>query len=112
MGNKKRHYIALDWDDAGQSEIAILALMGKSLRYIVGATGFSTGQVLYRIRHLGVGLSDYRNSDTEFARRVEAFLLEQGVVEEEFGRLLDEQSRQKAARPTDRKRRVDKNLRG
>lgn len=50
--------------------VAVLASLGFSTEYISNATGFTSSQVVYRLRLAGVKRIDYRSGESTVARIV------------------------------------------
>lgn len=52
------------------ASVLFLAERGLSSKQIAQATGLSIGQVFYRTGRFEVKLSDYRNGESEYAKRL------------------------------------------
>lgn len=51
-------------------QCCILASLGFSTQYIMAQTGLSAGQIAYRLRQASLKRADYRNGESEMAKRV------------------------------------------
>lgn len=51
-------------------ECAVRAMFGQSTKAIMAETGFSPGQISYRVKKAGISRQDFRDGKTDLARRM------------------------------------------
>lgn len=58
-------------------KVAVLGSLGLSTAYIAAVTGFTSGQVIYRLTKGSVRRNDYRNGHSQIAKYVVGVATEQ-----------------------------------
>lgn len=66
----KKQRKLITWSSDEDLQCAILGALGFSTHYIMEMTGLSACQISYRLRKGTIKRADYRNGESEMARRV------------------------------------------
>lgn len=69
MGSKTKPR-KVNWMDSDQLMCAYLASLGMSTKKIMEETGLSNCQITYRLKIADIKRADYRNGESEMAKRI------------------------------------------